>query len=134
MLIPHIIANQTAKAKALADPLLATAMKKGGELPRCLVACTASLDDVSKVMFGLPGRLTARGTRKSSHRRILSTSVSLKGLGIPRRSQRPSPCGGSGDQSGGQRGLRQRWYGKAAQRRYSDRRLKQNHDAGSTGP
>ncbi|KAF0894800.1 hypothetical protein E2562_003686 [Oryza meyeriana var. granulata] len=56
-LIPHVIANRTAEAKALADPLLAAAVKKGGELPRCLAACAASLDDVSKVMSGLPAEI-----------------------------------------------------------------------------
>ncbi|KAF0894772.1 hypothetical protein E2562_003656 [Oryza meyeriana var. granulata] len=56
-LIPHVIANWTAEAKALADPLLSAAVKKGGELPRCLVACAASLDDVSKVMSRLPAQI-----------------------------------------------------------------------------
>ncbi|KAF0894798.1 hypothetical protein E2562_003682 [Oryza meyeriana var. granulata] len=56
-LIPHVIGNQTSETKALADPLLAAAVKKGGELPRCLAACAASLDDVSKVMSGLPAQI-----------------------------------------------------------------------------
>lgn len=56
LLLSHVIANRSAEAKALADPLLAAAAaKKGGdELPKCLASCAASLDDVSKAMSGLP--------------------------------------------------------------------------------
>uniref|UniRef100_A0A0E0MGG8 Pectinesterase inhibitor domain-containing protein n=1 Tax=Oryza punctata TaxID=4537 RepID=A0A0E0MGG8_ORYPU len=53
-LLSHVIANRTAEAKALADPLLAAAEKKGGVLPKCLVFCADSLDEVSEVMSGLP--------------------------------------------------------------------------------
>uniref|UniRef100_A0A0D9XTS8 Uncharacterized protein n=1 Tax=Leersia perrieri TaxID=77586 RepID=A0A0D9XTS8_9ORYZ len=54
VLIPRVIANRTAEAKALVNPLLVMAEKKGGEVPRCLAACAASLDEVSKAMSGLP--------------------------------------------------------------------------------
>uniref|UniRef100_A0A0E0MGG6 Pectinesterase inhibitor domain-containing protein n=1 Tax=Oryza punctata TaxID=4537 RepID=A0A0E0MGG6_ORYPU len=53
-LLSHVIANRTAEAKALADPLLAAAEEKGGKLPTCLVFCAESLDEVSEVMSGLP--------------------------------------------------------------------------------
>ncbi|XP_006663569.1 uncharacterized protein LOC102710072 [Oryza brachyantha] len=56
-LIPHVIANWTAEAKALADPLIAAAMKKGQKLPKCLESCTASLDEVSNAMSGLPATI-----------------------------------------------------------------------------
>uniref|UniRef100_J3N9D9 Uncharacterized protein n=1 Tax=Oryza brachyantha TaxID=4533 RepID=J3N9D9_ORYBR len=56
-LIPHVIANWTAEAKALADPLIAAAIKKGQKLPKCLESCTASLDEVSNAMSGLPATI-----------------------------------------------------------------------------
>uniref|UniRef100_J3N9D3 Uncharacterized protein n=1 Tax=Oryza brachyantha TaxID=4533 RepID=J3N9D3_ORYBR len=58
-LIPHVIANLTAEAKALVDPLIAATMKKGGKLPMCLESCTASLTEVSEAMFGLPATINS---------------------------------------------------------------------------
>ncbi|KAF0894792.1 hypothetical protein E2562_003676 [Oryza meyeriana var. granulata] len=54
-LIPHVLANRTTEAKALTNPLHTASMKN--ELPTCLAACAASLDDMSKIMSGLPAEI-----------------------------------------------------------------------------